>query len=157
VAHGDHVYSANARRFGGGLVKLSATSEGVDAEEVYFERTVPNTIGGQVLIDGYLYGTNAEGLVSAEFLSGEVAWQSEGGPGAVQYADGHLYVHWESGQVSLVEATPESFREKGHFTPPSQPEHPRRGEMAWAYPVVANGRLYIRDLGTLWCYDVSAR
>ena len=27
---------------------------------------------------------------------------------------------------------------------------------AWAYPVVANGRLYIRDWGTLWCYDVSA-
>jgi hypothetical protein len=27
--------------------------------------------------------------------------------------------------------------------------------MAWAYPVVANGRLYIRDLGTLWCYDVK--
>jgi len=27
-------------------------------------------------------------------------------------------------------------------------------EKAWAYPVVANGRLYIRDLGTLWCYDI---
>ena len=23
-------------------------------------------------------------------------------------------------------------------------------------PVIANGRLYIRDLGTLWCYDVKA-
>ena len=29
--------------------------------------------------------------------------------------------------------------------------------MAWAYPVVANGRLYIRDLGALWCYDIKAR
>jgi hypothetical protein len=28
-------------------------------------------------------------------------------------------------------------------------------EKAWAYPVVANGRLYIRDLGTLWCYDIK--
>jgi hypothetical protein len=27
---------------------------------------------------------------------------------------------------------------------------------AWAYPVVANGRLYIRDLDTMWCYDIQA-
>ena len=26
---------------------------------------------------------------------------------------------------------------------------------AWAYPVVANGRLYVRDLGMLWCYEVK--
>jgi hypothetical protein len=29
-------------------------------------------------------------------------------------------------------------------------------EKSWAYPVVANGRLYIRDHGSLWCYDVKA-
>jgi hypothetical protein len=28
-------------------------------------------------------------------------------------------------------------------------------EKSWVYPVVANGRLYIRDDGTLWCYDVK--
>ena len=27
---------------------------------------------------------------------------------------------------------------------------------AWAYPVVANGRLYVRDMGVLWCYDIKA-
>jgi hypothetical protein len=26
---------------------------------------------------------------------------------------------------------------------------------AWEYPVVANGRLHVRDVGTLWCYDVK--
>ena len=26
---------------------------------------------------------------------------------------------------------------------------------AWAYPVVANGRLYVRDLGMLWCFDIK--
>jgi hypothetical protein len=29
-------------------------------------------------------------------------------------------------------------------------------EKSWAYPVVANGRLLVRDHGTLWCYDVVA-
>jgi hypothetical protein len=27
-------------------------------------------------------------------------------------------------------------------------------EKAWVYPVVANGRLYVRDHQKLWCYDV---
>jgi outer membrane protein assembly factor BamB len=54
-----------------------------------------------------------------------------------------------------VEATPEAYREKGRFTPPGQPER-GRGSQAWAYPVVANGRLYIHDSGTLWCHDVRA-
>jgi hypothetical protein len=51
-----------------------------------------------------------------------------------------------------VEATPEAYREKGRFTPPDPPDRGR--SRAWAYPVVANGRLYIRDVGTLWCYDI---
>ena len=155
IAHDGHVYSTNSRRFGAALVQLKATGDGVSAEEVYFERAAPNTLGGQILLDGYLYGTNQEGLVAADFATGKVSWQSEGGPGSVLLADGRLYVHWESGGVSLVEATPEEFREMGSFTPPDPPEHKLgQSEMAWTYPVVANGRLYIRDLGTLWCYDV---
>jgi outer membrane protein assembly factor BamB len=157
VAHDAYVYSANARRFGGGLVQLHATTDGVAAEEVYFEREVPNSLGGQILIDGYLYGTNSQGMVCSEFVTGKVRWKNESiGPGSVLYADGRLYVHGENGNVALVEATPEAYREKGRFTPAAQPKRSRAREMAWAYPVVANGRLYIRDLGTLWCYDISA-
>ncbi len=159
VAHDGYVYSANARRFGGALVQLHATSDGVAAEEVYFERAVPNTLGGQILLDGYLYGTNADGMVAAEYLTGKIAWQHDnGGAGAVLYADGRFYLHFESGEMALVDATPDGYSEVGRFTPPRQPEHPRGPrEASWAHPVVANGRLYIRDLGTLWCYDVSAK
>ncbi len=158
VHHDGYVYSANARRFGGGLVQLHAADGGVTAEEVYFARGVPNSMGGQVLLDGDLYGTNPDGPVSVDFLTGEVNWQADGGPGAALLADGRFYFHLESGEVRLVEATPEEYREKGRFTPPGPPAR-RNGdrEMAWVYPVVANGRLYLRDLGTLWCYDIAAR
>ena len=156
VAHDGKVYSANARRFGAGLVELRPTRTGIEAEQVYFARSAPNTMGGQVLLDGTLYGTNNDGLVAADFETGRLLWQeTEGGPGAVLYADDRLYVHYESGDVSLVEATPEAYRERGRFTPPNKPTHSRRREMAWAYPAVANGRLYIRDLSSLWCYEVE--
>ena len=49
--------------------------DGVAAEEVYFERDVPNTLGGQVLLDGYLYGTNPKGPACAEFVTGKLKWR----------------------------------------------------------------------------------
>lgn len=159
IVHEGYVYSTNARRFGAALAQLHRTSEGVSAEHVYLERDLPNTLGGQVLLDKFIYGTNPRGPVCAEFSTGKVRWQDEGlGPGSVLYADGRLYFHGENGDVLLVEATPESYREHGHFSLPEQPKRvtggSSRDERAWSYPVLADGRLYIRDLGSLWCYDV---
>jgi outer membrane protein assembly factor BamB len=93
-------------------------------------------------------------MVCVDFSTGELKWEDRGiGAGAVCYADNRLYVHGEeSGDVALVEATPEAYREHGRFTPPGEPEG--KGK-AWAYPVVANGRLYIREQGFVWCYDVN--
>ena len=87
-------------------------------------------------------------------------WQADDfGWASLAYADGHLYLHLTNGDFALAEATPEAYREKGRFTPPNQPKRNRLGPMpekSWTYPVIANGRLYIRDLGTLWAYDIKA-
>ncbi len=56
--------------------------------------------------------------------------------------------------MALAAATPEGYQEKGLFTPVDPPDHPNKAK-AWAYPVVADGRLYVRDLGVLWCFDVK--
>jgi outer membrane protein assembly factor BamB len=161
VARDGYVYSTNARRFGGALIQLHTAGEGVTAEQVYFERDAPNTLGGQVLLGQHLYGANSKGPACAEFTTGKVVWQNEDlGPGSVLYADGRLYFHGENGELVLVEATPEAYRERGRFALPQQPKRAvgggSRDERAWAYPVVANGRLYVRDLGSLWCYSVRA-
>ncbi|MEK6410301.1 MAG: PQQ-binding-like beta-propeller repeat protein, partial [Acidobacteriota bacterium] len=159
VARDGYVYGG-AQGIGGGLVRLKSDPGGVAAEKVYFARGLPNDIGGSVLVGDYLYGTTDTGLVAAEFTTGKVKWQGEGiGSGSVAYADGQLYLHGQNGNVALIEATPEAYREKGRFTPPAQPKRNRLGpypEKAWAYPVIANGRLYIRDIGTLWAYDIKA-
>jgi outer membrane protein assembly factor BamB len=158
VVRGQYIYHANPRHVTAALLKLTPSQDGVAAEQVYLERGLPNDIGGQVLVGDYLYGTNAEsGLMAVEFLTGKIRWRAESiGSGSIFYADGRLYLHGENGEVALVEATPEAYREKGRFIPPGQPQHTGGSmEKAWPYPVVANGRLYIRDLGTLWCYDVK--
>ena len=41
------------------------------------------------------------------------------------------------------------------ITPADLPKRLRGAmERAWCYPVVANGKLYIRDLNMLWCYEI---
>jgi outer membrane protein assembly factor BamB len=152
VAYDGHVYSAAARS-GGGLVRLKVNQGAVEAEPVYASTKLPTSIGGAVQVGDYLYGTTGGALLCVEFRTGAIKWEDRSvGPGSVCYADGRLYLHGENGDVALVEATPEAYRERGRFTPP---DPPNRGQArAWAYPVVASRRLYIRDLGTLWCYDV---
>jgi outer membrane protein assembly factor BamB len=158
VASGAYVYGG-ALSTGGGLVRLKPDGGGVAAEQVYFERGLPNGFGGAVLVGDYLYGTELAGqsLVAVEFTTGKVKWKAENfGRASVAYADGHLYAHKWDGDYALVEATPEGYREKGRFTPPNQPKKQAGpyADTAYAYPVIANGRLYIRDLTTLWAYDI---
>lgn len=159
VGRGEYVYTG-ALGIGGGLARLKADRNGVAAEQVYFIRGLPNGIGGAVLVGDHLYGTEVgQNLVATEFTTGKIRWQDKSfGWASVAYADGHLYLHGINGDVALVEATPDGYRQKGRFTPPAQPKKKQIGpypEGAFAYPVIAGGRLYIRDLTTLWAYDIK--
>jgi len=153
LAEDGYVYSG-AGRSGGGLIKLKPKDGAFEVEEVTFTPKLPTAIGGAVKIGDHFYGTAGQALLCAEFKTGKLKWEERSvAPGSLCFADQRLYIHGENGDVALVEATPEGYREKGRFTPPGQPERART--KAWSYPVVANGRLYIHDLGTLWAYDVK--
>lgn len=150
------VYSGN-EPLGAAALRPPADGTG-KVQEVYRGAKLPKMIGGAVLVGGYLYGTSGPSLLCVEFKSGKVKWSHRSiAPGAVCYADGRLYLHAEGGDVGLVEATPEAYQEDGRFTPPNPPaQRANHGEKTWAYPVISDGRLYIRDADCLWCYDIRA-
>jgi outer membrane protein assembly factor BamB len=159
ITRGEFVYGG-ALGIGGAMVRLKPDGNGVAAEQVYFTRGLPNGIGGAVLVGDHLYGTEAgQKLVAADFATGKVKWEAPNfGWGSIAAADGLLFLHLISGEVLLVDASADAFRQKGKFTPPNPPKKKQAGqfpEAAFAYPVIANGRLYIRDLGTLWAYDIK--
>jgi len=157
VAADGFVFSAGAGT-GAGLVKLNLRDGAWTAEQVYFSPKLPTAIGGAVKIGEYLYGTTGQSMLCVEFATGTLKWEERAmGTASLCYADGRLYLHGENGEIGLVEPSPEAYREKGRFTPPGQPARLNQMEKAWTYPVVANGRLYVRDQGTLWCYDVSGK
>jgi outer membrane protein assembly factor BamB len=150
VVHGSYVFSSTGRG-AGGLIKLVPGQDGVTAETVWISREMANPLGGVVLVGGHLYGTNGQALVCLDFKTGKASWQERSvGKGAVCCADGNLYVRGEQGGVALVKATPDGYKEQGRFEQPDRSDQP-----AWPYPVVANGRLYLRDQGVLLCYDVK--
>jgi outer membrane protein assembly factor BamB len=155
VAGDGYVYCGSAGT-GGGAVRLEKKEGGVEAQEVYFESKLPTAIGGAVKVGDYLYGTTVQAMMCVEFVTGKIKWEQRAlGAASLCYADGRLYLHGENGEVALVEASPDCYREKGRFTPQDQPPRSNPMEKAWDYPVVANGRLYIRDHGSLWCYAMK--
>jgi outer membrane protein assembly factor BamB len=162
IYHDGFVFAASAYGAGGGLVKLSKDTNGaVKADEVYFSRKMQNHHGGVILCDGCLYGANGgnEGgsLVCLDFQTGKVLWDSRDGgerrapKGAVALADGRLYYRTEEGAMLLIEPSSKEYLERGRFEQPDRTEQP-----AWAHPVIANGKLYLRDQDVLFCYNVKA-
>jgi outer membrane protein assembly factor BamB len=162
--HDGQVFAAAAYNTGGGLAKLSKDDKGgVKAEEVYFTRSMQNHHGGMILLDGYLYGANGgnEGgyLICLDFKTGKVMWDERDKPnrrgvtkGSVALADGRIYYRQENGTMILFEPSPKEYVERGRFEQPDRTSKP-----AWPHPVVANGKLYLRDQDVLFCYDVKAK
>ncbi len=156
------IFASSAYGAGGGLIKLSKGADGtVEAEEVYSTGEMQNHHGGMILLDGYLYGASGgnEGgaLACLEFETGKVMWdlRQEGqrrAKGSLAFADGMLYYRMEDGAVVLVEPNSKQYVEHGRFMQPDRTRLP-----AWAHPVIANGKLYIRDQEVLFCYDIKAK
>ncbi len=137
---------------GGALLGLNAQNGEVKAQEIYFTKDMKNHHGGVVLVNGYLYGFSSNILTCIEFATGKKMWANRSvGKGSVAYADGMLFLFSENNVVGLAEASPAGYAEKGRFQVPDQ------GWNSWAHPVVAAGKLYIRNQGTLTCFDVKAR
>lgn len=149
VVLGSKVFSSGSRS-GGGLIDVQA--EGVDPKQIYYNNKITPSIGGAVLVDGHLYGSNSQHVFCADFATGEIKWTNRSvGQASICYADGRLYARGHStGEVVLIEANPKEYKEAGRL---KQPE--RSKIAAWPHPVIANGGLYLRDQGVLLCYSIT--
>ena len=137
---------------GGALIGLRAESGEVRAQQIYFTREMQNHHGGVVLVDGYLYGYNNSILTCLEFATGKTMWRHRSvGKGSLVAADGKLFIVGEDLVVGLAEASPAGYREHGRFRLDDQ------GLPSWAHPAISDGRMYIRNQGTLASYDIRGK
>lgn len=149
---------------GGGtsdLVRVTADAGKFKAERVWGNKELASYIGGVVLVGDHLFGYHEkQSWKCMELKTGKVIWTSGRrrlGTGAPTAADGHLVCFTEDGTAALVEASPKAFQEKGRFKIPKESTKRLPSGKTWTHPVVADGRLYLRDQELLFCFDVKKK
>ena len=112
-----------------------------------------------LLVGDYLYGhSDGGGWVCQKFLTGEQVWSEKGklGKGAIGFADGLFYcIGEDGGDVALIEVSPTGWSEKGRFKLDPQTTIRNPQGRIWTHPVIANGKLYLRDQDLIHCYAVK--
>lgn len=165
IVKGDLVWTATGYPPAGGAALIQLVPNGPDkftAKELKFypSRDLMNHHGGMVLVGDYVYfghGQNKGNPVCVEFKTGKIMWGPEpyprgaNGSAAVLYADGRLYFRYQNGKMVLIEPDPKELKVVSSF---DLPEKSRRE--SWPHPVIANGKLYIRDQDKLHCFNVKA-
>jgi outer membrane protein assembly factor BamB len=97
-----------------------------------------------------VYGFSSSILTAMKLQTGEVAWRDRSvGKGSVTYAEGKLYALSEDGVVGLIDAAPDRYRERSRF------EISRGSYPTWTPPVIADGKLYLREQDNLYCYNIK--
>lgn len=159
IVRDDLVFWVAGYKRGGALLKqVPGPDNTVKIEEIYpVKPELANKHGGVVLVGDYLYGDSDDKGIPfcAELLTGAVKWQKRGnGSNSASFiaADGRLYIRFANGSMVLAKASPEDYIEVGSFKVPGSGERP-----SWSHPVIANGKLYLREQDVINCYDIKAR
>jgi len=148
IISGDEIFITSGYNHGAALLKI--TPEGL--QQVWQNKNMRSQMSGPVLIDGYLYGIDADQLVCVEWKTGRQMWAEKAlKNGALCAAGDKLIVMGETGTLFIVQASPESYQELSSAQILSN--------RCWTMPIVANGKIYIRntikkDLDRLICLDV---
>jgi len=162
VVSGDWVFAANGYNAGSVLLRLApdpdapAGRPGVRATEVYTLSggLFQNHHGGVVRIGDRIFGGHGSnnGLPTClDLPTGRILWKKRGpstGSAAVVAVGQQLIFRYQTGHVALLTPHPGGFQVDGTL------QIPGAGEDSWAHPVVAGGRLFLREQETLYVHDL---
>lgn len=164
IVKGDLVFCSTGYGKGTSLIRLVPDGKGgIEAKEVYYlkeqSKDIQNHHGGMVLLGDHVYfGTGHNNGIPCclELATGKVVWKEEkerkgSGSAGVLYADGKLYFRNQDGTMNLLEATTKGYNLLGSFKLAEPSNKP-----SWPHPVIANGRLIIRDQDKIFSYSVKA-
>ncbi len=160
IADGNQIFISSGYGVGSKLVEVNSSNE---ASDVWMNKTMKNKHGGMIKFGDHIYGSSeGGGLICQDWKSGELVWNEKGqffgSTDSIAIADGMIYcLNDQSGTISLVEASPDGFKQSGQFAlePQSSQRNPK-GKV-WTYPLVIGGKLFLRDQEIVVCYDISTK
>lgn len=147
VVDANHVFISSGYGHGAALLKITQDSGRFSVDQVWFNRNMKNKFNSSVLVDGVVYGLDEGILAAVDVRTGERLWKrGRYRFGQLLYAAGHLIVLSEGGDVALVEAVPDEYRELVRFE--SIPGK------TWNVPALAEGLLLVRNQTEMVAYDL---
>jgi outer membrane protein assembly factor BamB len=159
IFHDGFVYATSGYGAGCNLIQLMPDGKKFEAVPVYANKKMTNHHGGVVLVGDHLYGysESEHAWICQDFKTGDIVWSERKklGKGSLTCADGHLVCYSENdGTAVLIAASPEGWKESGRFTLPRETSIRKANSKIWTHPVIANGRLFLRDQDLVFCFDV---
>ncbi|MFQ5633483.1 MAG: PQQ-binding-like beta-propeller repeat protein [bacterium] len=146
----DKIYISSGYGTGAAVLRITGRGSRFEVETVWRSRVMKNHFNSAILAGDHIYGFDNGTLKCIEATTGREVWKKRGfQKGQLIFADGHFIVLGERGQLALVEATPDQYREKAQI-------QMLRGR-CWTTPVLANGRLYLRNQREMLCLDFSEK
>ena len=136
------------RRARGALFRLAEP----EPRQLWVNDDIETKMNSAVIHEGHVYciSERAGGqLMCVDLRDGTTVWseRSFAQYGTLMIADGKLVILDEQGDLVIADATPEKYRELARTTVLSG--------RCWAMPVLANGRIYVRNnKGKMACLDV---
>ena len=147
VVDENHVFVSSGYGHGATLLKITENGGRFSVEEVWFNRNMKNKFNSSVLVDGVVFGLDEGILAAVDVRTGERLWKSGRYRfGQLLYAQEHLIVLSEDGDLALVQASPSDYRELVRFE--SIPGK------TWNVPAMASGRLLVRNQTDMVAYDL---
>ena len=129
-------------------VEITRSADGFAAREVWRNRNLKNKFSSSVFWQGHIYGLDEDILTCLEAPTGARKWKDgRYDYGQLLLASGHLVILCGMGDLALVRATPEQHVEVARF--------PLFNGKTWNHPVIAGGRLLVRNAVEMACFDLS--
>lgn len=156
---GGNVFISSGENHGSALLALEPNGKTFSVKPVWTSNGAGSVMRNEwqtsILLDGYLYGLDNVGsagpvthLACINAKTGKRAWQQRRfGKSNLIYADGKLWFTTMKGELVIVKATPKGFRELAR-------SKPLLG-MTRQAPILANGRLFLRDDRRVVCVSVA--
>ncbi|VTS06258.1 PQQ-binding-like beta-propeller repeat protein [Tuwongella immobilis] len=142
---------------GSDLIRIPEAANSGEPTTIFSKKQTQNRDGGLVRVGDYLYGHAEDlGWFCQEFRTGKVIWSDKRilGRGSIVAVDAKLICCSERGEVALIDATPEGWTERGRFALPKASRNRLPNGGVWTHPVIADGKLWLRDQESLFCYDL---
>jgi len=124
---------------------------GHDARAVFDSNFFCSHYGSPIRVGDHVYGFNETTLVCMSLRTGQVVWKQSGyKKGSLLAVGEYLLVLGEDGKLALLKASPEG---------PEVVAEDRRAmpHKCWTMPVLADGRLLLRDQDAIRCLDMRKK